>query len=372
MIFALGAVLLFSILAFAATEQWALSIAQVAIFALGIYCSIRRPLRWHWIAAALFGVVVVGAVQLATGSTVYRFATIGAVVNWAACAVLFVVALQIVRPRFLEIALYAGVVIAALSTAQYFTSAGAIYWIFPVRAGRPFGPFVNPDHYAAFIELILPLAIFHAQRDRSTFWAHAAIVGGLYGSVIATASRAGALLATLEILVIPLLSRRSGRAVRLIAASALFAGLASAVVGWDVLWKRFEDNDPFRYRREIAASTLEMIERRPWTGYGLGTYATVYPEFARFDAGRFVDHAHNDWAEWTAEGGFPALFLLAPIALLTLRRAVREGWALGVHAVFLHSLVDFPLQIPAIAFLLFTLLGALYSGKEYRAADERR
>jgi hypothetical protein len=29
--------------------------------------------------------------------------------------------------------------------------------------------------------------------------------------------------------------------------------------------------------------------------------------------------------------------------------------------VFLHALVDFPLQIPAIAFLLFTLLGALYS-----------
>ena len=57
------------------------------------------------------------------------------------------------------------------------------------------------------------------------------------------------------------------------------------------------------------------------------------------------------------------LFMLMPLAVLTLPRAIRSGWALGIHAVFLHSLVDFPMQIPAIAFLVFTLLGALYSGR---------
>ena len=61
------------------------------------------------------------------------------------------------------------------------------------------------------------------------------------------------------------------------------------------------------------------------------------------------------------------LLMIAPLALLSLRPAIRSGWALGIHAVFLHSLVDFPLQIPAIAFLLFTLLGALYSSSEREA-----
>jgi O-antigen ligase len=376
---ALGVVLLFSVLAFAATEQWALSIAQVAIFALGIACAMRRKLRWRPLGLALAGVVCLGALQLAAGITVYRFLTANAMVSWSAYFVLLMVSQQVLagdeaRHKFLRATLYAGFAIAVLSTVQYFTSGGAIYWMFPVRAGRPFGPFVDPDHYAAFIELILPLAIYEAQRDRARSWAHTAIAGALYGSVIASASRTGAALATVEILVLPLLSRRAGISGKVIAMSVAFAGLATTVVGWDVLWNRFQDKDPLRYRREIMASTLQMIERRPWTGFGLGTYQTVYPEFASFDAGLVVDHAHNDWAEWTAEGGIPMLLLIAPLALLSLRPAIRSGWALGIHAVFLHSLVDFPMQIPAIAFLLFTLLGALYSstGREDPATLRRR
>jgi O-antigen ligase len=131
------------------------------------------------------------------------------------------------------------------------------------------------------------------------------------------------------------------------------------VVGGAVLWKRFQQNDPLRHRREIMASTLQMIRQRPWTGFGLGTYATVYPEFASFDAGLAVDHAHNDWAEWTAEGGVPLLLLMLSIAAASFRPAMRSGWGLGIYVVFLHSLVDFPLQIPAIAALLFTFLAAL-------------
>ena len=366
---ALGYVLLFSVLAFAATEQWALSVAQIAIFGLGVYCAICRPVRWSPVALALIGIVALGVFQLAVGTTVYRFVTWNAVVNWAACLILFLVSLEafrdpLVRRRFLQATLYSGLVIAIVSTLQYFTSEGAIYWMFPVAAGRPFGPFVNPDHYAAFVELIMPLAIYEAQRDPARSWAHMAIVGALYGSVIAGASRTGAIIVTVEILALPLLMKRPAIAGKLIAMSVVFAGLATAIVGWDTLWTRFQDMDPWRFRREIAASTLQMIGQRPWTGFGLGTYAVVYPQFASFDVGRVVDHAHNDWAEWCAEGGVPMLLILATLALASLRQALRRSWALGIPAVFAHSLVDFPLQIPAIAFLLFTLLGTLCSGEE--------
>jgi O-antigen ligase len=361
---ALGCLLLFSVLAFAATEPWALSIFQVGAFALGIWCAMRRGFRWHPLAFALAGVAAWAGCQLAAGTTVYRFATANALVNWAAYFVLFLVSLQAlddpgIRRNFLRAVLYAGFAVAVLSTVQYFTSDGAIYWVFHARAGRPFGPFVNPDHYAAFVELILPLAIYEARRDRRRVWLHTAIAGALYASVVASASRAGATIATLEILALPWIGGRSGAGARVIAMSLVFAGTATAVVGWDVLWKRFQNKDPFRYRREIAISTLQMIESRPWIGYGLGTYVYVYPEFASFDIGRTVDHAHNDWAEWTAEGGIPMLLPMLAIALASLRPAIRSGWALGIFAVFLHSLVDFPLQIPAIAALLFALLAAL-------------
>src|SRR5205085_11007809 len=108
---------------------------------------------------------------------------------------------------------------------------------------------------------------------------------------------------------------------------------ATAVVGGYALWKRFQDSDPLRHRREITSSTLQMIRQRPWTGFGLGTYATVYPEFASFDAGLTVDHAHNDWAEWTAEGGVPMLLVMLSIAAASFRPALRSGWGLGIHVV---------------------------------------
>ncbi len=50
-----------------------------------------------------------------------------------------------------------------------------------------------------------------------------------------------------------------------------------------------------KYRRDMFKSTAAMIAERPFSGYGLGTYATVYPRFARFESGASVDHANNDW-----------------------------------------------------------------------------
>jgi hypothetical protein len=53
------------------------------------------------------------------------------------------------------------------------------------------------------------------------------------------------------------------------------------------------------------------------------------------------------------------LLLMLGIAAAVFRDAWRSGWALGIYAALLHSLVDFPMQIPAIAGLLVTLLAAL-------------
>jgi O-antigen ligase len=361
---ALGCLLLFSTLAFAATEQWALSIFQIGVFALGMWSVLERRPRSPPIAILLAGVAAWAGIQYLEGWTVYRFATLNALVNWAAYFTLFVTAAQILetpetRRKFLRAVLYGGFAISVLSTAQYFTSGGAIYWIFRARAGRPFGPFVNPDHYAVFVELILPLAIHAALRDREKVWLHTAMAGVFYASVIASASRAGAVVVTVEMLALPWIEGRARIAGRTIAISVLFAGLATTAAGWDVLWNRFHDNDPFRYRREIAVSTLQMVRERPWTGFGLGAYAIVYPEFASFDTGLAVDHAHDDWAEWAAEGGIPMLALMLAVAALGLRPAIRSVWGLGIYAVFLHALVDFPMQIPALAALVFTFLAAL-------------
>ena len=122
---------------------------------------------------------------------------------------------------------------------------------------------------------------------------------------------------------------------------------------------RLRDSDPFRDRREIFASSLAMIVARPWTGYGLGTFATVYPEFARFDPGAVVQHAHDDWLEWATEGGWPYAALWMLLAISALRPALRSIWGIGVPAIFIHALVDYPFARLGVVAWMFVLIGAL-------------
>jgi O-antigen ligase len=102
-----------------------------------------------------------------------------------------------------------------------------------------------------------------------------------------------------------------------------------------------------------------MIHERPAMGFGLGTWSTAYPAYAYADDGLFANQAHNDWAQWAAEGGLPFFLFLLSIAVWSVRPAARSLWGVGVVSVFLHCLVDYPIQRPALGGLFFVLLGAL-------------
>jgi O-antigen ligase len=102
-----------------------------------------------------------------------------------------------------------------------------------------------------------------------------------------------------------------------------------------------------------------MISSRPWTGFGLGTFPTVYPAYAVLDLGQSVEHAHNDWLEWAAEGGIPYAAIWMCLAVWSVRPAVRSVWGIGILGCFLHGLVDYPFARFGIPAWLFILLGML-------------
>jgi O-antigen ligase len=104
-----------------------------------------------------------------------------------------------------------------------------------------------------------------------------------------------------------------------------------------------------------------MIRDRPLLGFGLGTWPAVYPGYALFDEGLYVNQAHDDWAQWGAEGGLPFVAIMLAIAAWSAWRGFKTGWGLGVFAVFVHCLVDYPIQRAGVAMTMFVMLAALAS-----------
>src|SRR5262249_42952688 len=175
-----------------------------------------------------------------------------------------------------------------------------VFWIFDAAMDPhpTFGPFVYRNQYAAFIEAVLPLAIVRAIYDHKRSLLYIAIAAALFASVVAAGSRAGSILCLAEILIVPVIAYTSklisGRALtRVLAGSLAAVAFFTAVVGWETIWKRLQEPNPYSVRAELVRSSLEMIRDRPLAGFGLGTWSDAYPAYARFDDGRFVNQAHN-------------------------------------------------------------------------------
>jgi O-antigen ligase len=310
--------------------------------------------------------------QVTAGWSVDRSTTLDAALNWLTNLAAFLLAADLYRSgerreRFLRSALIFAITLAVISIFTFLTSpAGKIFWIFDSGSeSRTLGPFVYQNQYAAFIEAVLPLAILGMMRDRRHWPAYAMIVATLFGSVVTGGSRTGTILCLAEILVIPIIAfwRRTidrNLLARVALGSLAAVAVLTSVVGWEPLWKRLQEPHPYSLRRDLVLSSTDMVRDRPLTGFGLGTWPEVYPGYARFDDGLYVNQAHNDWIQWAAEGGLLFLALMLAIAGWSVGPAVRSLWGVGILSVWLHALIDYPMQQrPALAAFFFALLGTL-------------
>ena len=171
--------------------------------------------------------------------------------------------------------------------------------------------------------------------------------------MVVSASRAGLLIGFAEVLGVLLLLHlqrgRVGRRVRFAAvALAAATGILTLIVGFETASARFSSEALAAGRIQFAVSTVHMIAVHPWIGWGLGCWPAVYPAFAIFDPGVIVNQAHSDWLQWTAEGGLPVGLAMLSLALWGIRPAIRSIWGIGVLAVLIHALFDYPFSRPAV------------------------
>jgi O-antigen ligase len=165
------------------------------------------------------------------------------------------------------------------------------------------------------------------------------------------------------------LPSRSTTAV-LIAVPVLAAAFTLAV-GWERVWLRFQQNDPYLVRREFIEAAADMARQRPLIGYGLGTFPTVYQRYAIKDFPSYANHTHNDWAEFAADGGIPFMLLVLIPFAAGIPIAVRNPWGLGLVAVMLHACVDYPFPRPAVSGWMFVMLALLYMARTTDGITQR-
>ena len=117
-------------------------------------------------------------------------------------------------------------------------------------------------------------------------------------------------------------------------------------------------------RTVIWAAAWDMLQAAPWHGYGLGTWWLLYPAYRAVGDETTGFHAHNDYLELAAEGGWPLALLLAAGVLAVARTAWQllsgprpaarreAAWLIGgLLALAVHSIFNFNLYMAPIVWL---------------------
>lgn len=337
-----------------------------------------------------------------------------AALAWAAATAALAAAALVGRDRrhrrLLAAAFAAAAVVQVTYGAQrWFARADEIWGVrVPGTSARLRGTFVNPDHLALLLGLALPCAFAwgwwaarrardEAQVDRRVLLVAPPVLLWLtlFAGLAFTGSRGGLAAAVAGVTAQGLLLAGAQRRWRPAPAGVLAAVVGVGVVavigleeGLGRLLATTSYDLSWAARRQAYAATVELWQRFPLTGAGIGAFRDAFPLVQPADLAGTWRHAHSDPLELLATGGLLAAALAAAGAaglVLRLSRVLGEGGrsedraaalaALGaLAAAAVHEVVDFGLAIPANALALAVLAGGAASARtgRQRAAAGRR
>jgi O-antigen ligase len=390
----LFAVLLAAPLAFGAVQPAAwgtLAVAAFLLFLLWAWAGSRQgALRIFWsplyVPAGFF--FLLGIIQYAAHLTMDAMGTREALLKLATDLVFFFLALQFFAAR--QSGSATGVLrwpllvytfaLALFAVLQFFSGPGLIYWVVK-SPGWTFGPYVNHNHYAGLMEMLIPLSCACAlpalRKHPAAVVPVSCFILVPVASLLLSGSRGGCLALLVEAVLAALLvlgfgPREAHRRAAVVGGGALLS--AALLFLWmaprpatERLTKLGDGTHPpdveLGNRLEAARDSLAIWRHHPWLGAGLGSFESVFPRYQSFPSEARWDHAHNDYLEALAETGLAgaaaiaiALLLFFWLAFRNLRERLREpaGWlgfaaALGCCGILVHSLADFNLHMPANA-----------------------
>jgi endonuclease/exonuclease/phosphatase family metal-dependent hydrolase/O-antigen ligase len=302
------------------------------------------------------------------------------VLFWFTAAIVALLATQLFRQpriaaRFRLAFIFFATGLCVLDLLEQASRTSKYFWLIQSRYHAIFGSFAYWNNFAEFVELALPVTLWQGLARPKPSIPYLLMAALQIAAVVASGSRAGTALVCLELLAVLILAYLRLRNKSFVFGAGLAVLLALVFVyaaGVDRVVAKLQQNDQLAVRRDINYSSLAMIREHPLTGWGLNTYVPVYRMFARYDDGTFVNRAHNDWLQWAAEGGIFFAGLMLVVFVWSIRPAYRSGWGIGVIAICLHAIVDYPfarLGVCAWYFALVAMLAAASPNSSMRIAS---
>ncbi|MGH7149972.1 MAG: O-antigen ligase family protein, partial [Planctomycetota bacterium] len=211
---------------------------------------------------------------------------------------------------------------------------------------RPFGPFLNRNHFAGLAAAGLPLAsLAFAAGGPGRNALRAALAGACLLGALVPGSRTGAL-ALAAALLATLLVRPMPRTGRFAAAALLLVGGAAAALPGGVLDRAFGAGTGLRL--PIWRDAFHLAARSPILGHGPASFLDAFPSIQTFPSPFVISHAESDLVQSLVETGIAASLPLLLAFGLALRRcaggASREAAACfaSLAALGVASLLDTP------------------------------
>jgi hypothetical protein len=297
---------------------------------------------------------------------------------------------------------FIGLIASVAAIVQRGTNKELLYGFWrPLDPGaRPYGPFVNRNHFATWAIMACPLIfgyllarapaarpsqklsqrfVLAAQQLGTVRIWLAASVAVLTLAVLISTSRSGliGLICAFAISMVLSRNRHQGSTARrwMFVQAILLAAVVLSFANFGSLANRFNETlaaqSPNRGRAAIWRDTARLASDFRWTGTGAGTFGAAMMAYQTTEPGYTIGQAHNHYLQLAAEGGFivcaPTALILTAFLLVFRRRLmsdegrdylIRAGAGAGIGGVLVQSFWETGLRMPANA-MLFSVLAAI-------------
>lgn len=359
-------------------------VAGVAGCLIGASVVLKRHGRWPWLAVVTLLTVAVPLLQTVFGQILFVSDGVLAAAYVAAFALSMVAGATLAKTRRSELldGLAAAFVVAAIASAgialAQWLRVGHDLFVTDLRTGdRPYANLAQPNHLATLLALGI-VGLLHWFEARRIGRVTAALGAAWLGmGLVLTQSRTGWLFVAL--LVLWCAAGRSRARLRLqfpaiaIGAGAFAIGVASLAAVNDALLLAplgisLEEHTKSGVRWIHWQTLVDALWQSPWLGYGWSQVTLAQQVAAQNHpmTGEQLLNSHNLVLDLLLWNGIPigSILVLAVVVWFVLQVKnlhTPDQWVLlaGVGAVFIHALLEYPLNY--LYFLLPTglMMGAL-------------